>query len=184
MNKLGLKQLCTGSSVNSSDNVLKAKHLDSNKELTQGRFLGTLNLSRGHGDRWGATDIATLSLHLILFSASLRVLQNCSPVYSEILFSQRFFCRPLLLPLRTVSCKTVLTSSADLETCPNHFLGNAQQPEVRPFPFKYVSTLPNLCCKVSLLIYRGFAQKPGQNLSPRIHNVYFWLRCVAQKSIS
>ena len=38
----------------------------------------TLHLSPFHGDRWGATDIATLffiiSLHLILFSASLRAL--------------------------------------------------------------------------------------------------------------
>ena len=31
----------------------------------------TLHLSRCHGDRWGATDIATLSLYLILFSAFL-----------------------------------------------------------------------------------------------------------------
>ena len=59
-------------------------------------------------DRWGATGIATLSLHLILLSASLRALQNFNPVHSEILFSQRFFCRPLLLPPCT------------LDTCPNH----------------------------------------------------------------
>ena len=58
-----------------------------------------------YGDRWGATDIATLSLHLILFSASLRALQNFNPVHSEILLSQRFFCRPLLLPPFTVPCK-------------------------------------------------------------------------------
>ena len=38
-------------------------------------------------DRWGTTDIATLSLHLILFSASLTALQNFNPVHSEILFS-------------------------------------------------------------------------------------------------
>ena len=44
----------------------------------------TLHLSRCHGDRWGATDIATLSLHLILFSACLRMLQNFNPVHSEI----------------------------------------------------------------------------------------------------
>ena len=49
-----------------------------------------------HLSLWGATDIATLSPHLILFSASLRALQNFNPVHSEILFSQRFFCRPLL----------------------------------------------------------------------------------------
>ena len=59
-------------------------------------------------DRWGAIDIATLSLHLILLSAYLRALQNFNPVHSEILFSQRFFCRPLLLPPCT------------FDTCPNH----------------------------------------------------------------
>ena len=59
-------------------------------------------------DRWGATDIAALSLHLILLSASLRALQNFNQVHSEILFSQRFFCRPLLLPPCT------------LDTRPNH----------------------------------------------------------------
>ena len=81
----------------------------------------TLHLSRSRGDRWGATDIATLSLHLILFSASLRALQNLSPAHSKILFSQRFFCRPLLLPPCTAPCKIVLASPADLETCPNDF---------------------------------------------------------------
>ena len=81
----------------------------------------TLHLSCSHGDRWGATDIATLSLHLILFSASLRALQNFNPVYAEILLSQRFFCRPLLLPPCTVPCKIVSASPADLDTRPNHF---------------------------------------------------------------
>ena len=54
----------------------------------------------------GAPDIATLSLHLILFSASLTALQNFNPVHSEILFSQRFFCWPLLLPPCTVPSGT------------------------------------------------------------------------------
>ena len=67
-----------------------------------------------------ATDIGTLSLQLILFSTSLWVLQNFNPLHSEILFSQRFFRRPLLLPPCTVRCKIVLTSPADLDTCPNH----------------------------------------------------------------
>ena len=48
-----------------------------------------LHLFRSHGDRLGATDLATLSLHLILFSASFRATQNFNPVHSEILFSQR-----------------------------------------------------------------------------------------------
>ena len=33
----------------------------------------TLPLSHSHGDRWSATNPATLSLHLILFSTSLSV---------------------------------------------------------------------------------------------------------------
>ena len=74
-----------------------------------------------HLSLWGATDIATLSPHLILFSASLRALQNFNPVHSEILFSQRFFCQPLLLPPCTFPCKFVLASPDDLDTCPNHF---------------------------------------------------------------
>ena len=36
------------------------------------------------------------------------------------LFSQRFFCRPLLLPPCTVPCKIVLTSPSDVDTCSNH----------------------------------------------------------------
>ena len=81
----------------------------------------TLHLSRSQGDRWGTTDIGTLSLHLTLFSASLRAFQNFSPVHSEMLFSQRFFCWPLLLPPCTVPYKTVLASPDDLDKCPNHF---------------------------------------------------------------
>ena len=61
-----------------------------------------LHLLCSHGDLWGATGQATLSLHLILFSASLEALQNLNPVHSEILFSQRFSCWPLLLC--TVPC--------------------------------------------------------------------------------
>ena len=47
--------------------------------------------------------------------------QNFNPVHSAMLFSQRFFCRPLLLPPCTVPCKIVLASPDDLDTCPNHF---------------------------------------------------------------
>ena len=48
-----------------------------------------LHLSRGHGDRWGAIDQATLSLRLILFSDFLGAFQdfNPDPVHSEMLFS-------------------------------------------------------------------------------------------------
>ena len=41
-----------------------------------------LHLSRSHGDRWGATGLETLSLHLILLG-SLRVLQNFKPVDAD-----------------------------------------------------------------------------------------------------
>ena len=44
-----------------------------------------LHLSRSHCDRWGTTDIATLSLRLILFSASLRASQNFNPSMTEML---------------------------------------------------------------------------------------------------
>ena len=77
------------------------------------------HLSRSHSDRWGTMDLATLSLHLILFSASLTALQNFNPVHSEILFSQRFFCEPLLLPPCTVPFEIVLANAAD--TCLNYF---------------------------------------------------------------
>ena len=70
-------------------------------------------LSCSHGDRWGARDLSTLSLHMILFSHSLWASQNFNPVHSEMLFSQRFFCRPFLPP-----CKIVLVSPADLDSCP------------------------------------------------------------------
>ena len=46
-----------------------------------------MHLSRSHGDRWGATDIATLFLHLILFAASLRALQNLNPSFVGPCFS-------------------------------------------------------------------------------------------------
>ena len=73
-------------------------------------------------DRWGATDVASLPFHFILFSASLTASQNCNPVHSAKLFSQHFFCRSLLLPPCTVPYKIVLASPDDLDTCPNvHF---------------------------------------------------------------
>ena len=83
------------------------------KELAPTLFYGVWS-------RWGATDVATLSLHFILFSASLTAWQNFNPVHPAMLFSQRLFCRPLLLPPCTVPCKIVLASS-DLDRCPNHF---------------------------------------------------------------
>ena len=89
--------------------------------LCQEYTLHLIPISRSHGDRWGATDLQTLSLHLTLFSDSLRVSQNFNPVYSKMLFSKRFFCRPLLLPPYTVPYKIVSAHLADLDTWPNHF---------------------------------------------------------------
>ena len=71
-------------------------------------------------DLWGATDVATLSLNFILFSASLTASQNFNLVYLAI-SPNAYLCRPLLLPPCTVPCKIVLASSDDLDTCPNHF---------------------------------------------------------------
>ena len=68
-------------------------------------------------DLWGATDVATLSLHFILFSAFLTASQNFNPVHSAMLFSQRFFCRPLLLPSCSVPCKIVLIHAQTTLTC-------------------------------------------------------------------
>ena len=45
-------------------------------------------------DLWGATDVATLSLHFILFSASLTASQNFNLVYLAIFFSQRLALSP------------------------------------------------------------------------------------------
>ena len=88
--------------------------------LCQEYTLHLTPISRSHGDRWGATDLQTLSLHLTLFSDSLRVSQNFNPVYSQILFSKRFFCRPLRLPPYPVPYKIVLAHLVDLDTWPNH----------------------------------------------------------------
>ena len=85
------------------------------------KALCTLPLSHSHDDCWSVTNLATPSLHLILFSASLKTLPNFNSVHSEILFSQCFFCRPLLLPACTFPCKIVLVSPAHLDTHPNDF---------------------------------------------------------------
>ena len=83
----------------------------------------TLHLSCSHGDRWGCTDLPTLSLHWILFSASLSEgvatfhpspLRNYSP-------NDASFVGPFFSLLAQVPCKIVLASPDDLDTCPNHF---------------------------------------------------------------
>ena len=103
----------------------------------------TLHLSRCHGDRWGSTDIATLSLHLILFSASLRMLRNFNPVHSEIKFSQRFFCRPLLLPpctgcMRNTVHQMVLTKRTTYEQSINYIYGHSLPVSTHVFSEDYV----------------------------------------------
>ena len=57
-------------------------------------LLAILHLSRGNGDLWGATDPATLSLHLILVSDSLRASQKFT------LSNKRYYSpKPLLYNL-------------------------------------------------------------------------------------
>ena len=63
-------------------------------------------------DRWGTTDVAALSLHFILSSTSLTAWQNFNPVHSAMLFSQHFFCQPLLLPPCAVPFQKHLISVA------------------------------------------------------------------------
>ena len=92
-------------------------------------------------DHWGATDVATLSLHLILFSASLTASQHFNPVHSALLFSQLFSCRPLLLPPCPVPCKIVLASPDDFDTCPNHF-------NLRYFTVVKISSWGQMACLI------------------------------------
>ena len=74
------------------------------------------HLSRRQGDRRVTTDIATLSLHLILFSASLRALKISTPS------TQRYYSpnASFVFPFFSL-CKIVLASPDDLDACPRHF---------------------------------------------------------------
>ena len=47
----------------------------------------TLHLSRSHGDRWGATDLQTISLHLTLFSDSLVGCRKISTLFTQRCYS-------------------------------------------------------------------------------------------------
>ena len=60
------------------------------------------------------------SLHLSLFSASLRVSARGRPVHSLMLSSQRFLGLPRLLPPGTVPCMMVFASDVVLVTWPYH----------------------------------------------------------------
>ena len=71
--------------------------------------------------RRGTTDeFATITFHLVLFSAALVELANSIPVRSLILSSHLFFCLPLFLCPFTVPCRTVFPKPEDLERWPNH----------------------------------------------------------------
>ena len=69
----------------------------------------------------GTTDeFATITFHLVLFSAALVELAKYIPVHSLILSSHLFFCLPLFLFPFTVPCRVVFAKPEDLETWPNH----------------------------------------------------------------
>ena len=73
------------------------------------------------GGRRGTLDeFATISFHLVLFSAALVELAKSIPVHSLILSSHLFFCLPLFLFPFTVICRSVFAKPEDLETWPNH----------------------------------------------------------------
>ena len=65
-------------------------------------------------------DFATISFHLVLFSAAQVELAKSNPVLSLILTSHLFFCLPFLLFPFTVPCRIIFTKPIDLETCQNH----------------------------------------------------------------
>ena len=80
----------------------------------------TLYPYRSHNYRRCAMNLATLSLHVTLFSDSLRTAQNLSPCPIWMVFTQRFFCVPLFVPPFTVFCTVVLASPTDLDRYSNH----------------------------------------------------------------
>ena len=81
------------------------------------------------GRRGTKDEFATISFHLVLFSAALVELAKSIPVYSLILSSYLFFCLPLFLcpftvPLFlcpfSVPCRIFFAKPEDLEMWPNH----------------------------------------------------------------
>ena len=91
----------------------------SEKFLLRETSVGTLHLSRSHGDRWGAPELAAVFLLWILFSDSFSESQNLNTVLLDMLFSQQFLGLPLLPPCN-VPCRIVSPSPADLDTRVNH----------------------------------------------------------------
>ena len=55
--------------------------------LCQEYTLHLIPISRSHGDRWGATDLQTLSLHLTLFSDSLVGCRKISTLFTQRCYS-------------------------------------------------------------------------------------------------
>ena len=91
----------------------------SEKFLLRETSVGTLHLSRSHGDRLGAPELAAVFLLWILFSDSFSESQNLNTVLLDMLFPQQFLGLPLLPPCN-VPCRIVSPSPADLDTRLNH----------------------------------------------------------------
>ena len=77
----------------------------------------SLNLG---GRRVTTNDIATITFHPSLSSASLRESPNPIPVHSLMLSPHLFFCLPLFLAPFTVPYRIVFTMPEDLEMWPYH----------------------------------------------------------------
>ena len=100
------------------------------------KMLSDNSFSHFHAKTWTTGPKSTLPYPIVMVTVGaprtqqpfpsiwfcFQLLLGCrKTVHSETLFSQCFFCQPLLLPPCTVPCKIVLASPADLDTCPNHF---------------------------------------------------------------
>ena len=66
-------------------------------------------------------DLATNIRHSSRSSTLLTASLSSKPVQSQMLSSHHFLCLLLLLPPRTVPCRTVLASPKALVTCSYHF---------------------------------------------------------------
>ena len=72
------------------------------------------------GHRGTTDEFATISFHLVLFSAALVELAKSIPAHSLILSSHRFFCLPLFVFSLTAPCRIVFAKPEDLDTWPNY----------------------------------------------------------------
>ena len=78
------------------------------------------HLSLNRKGRRGTTDDFTTSflLFFLQFSTALWDLASSRPVYSLMLSSHLFLCRPCFLPTFTVPCKMVSDKPNERDTCP------------------------------------------------------------------